>query len=207
MSPLVVFALASFMLVHVQPLSSQQPASSAEAVVDALYDHVTFDAGTTPDWDAVKKLFIDEAVVVLRTSPDASTVFSLNGFVEDFVRFIERDNVERTGFVESIIRKKTLVFGDIAHILVLYEASIPGWDRPPQQGVDSFQLIRKDDRWKIVSIINEIPTPDRPVPEILKESSVIGLQQSSVSGYESSGAHGEAALLFRGEDCGLRRVR
>jgi hypothetical protein len=141
---------------------------SAEQVIDELYDHVTFDAGTTPDWDAVKQLFIDEAVIVLRTSRTDNTVFSLDGWVNDFVQFIERANVKKTGFVEKIVRKKTMVFGDIAHILVLYEAHIPGSERPPQQGVDSCQLIRKNNRWLIASIVNEIPTPDRPVPDVLK---------------------------------------
>jgi hypothetical protein len=141
---------------------------SAEQVIDELYDHVTFDAGTTPDWDAVKELFIDEAVIVLRTSRTDTTVFSLEGWVNDFVQFIERANVEKTGFVEKIVKKKAMVFGDIAHVLVLYEAHIPGSERPPQQGVDSCQLIRKDGRWLIASIVNEIPTPDRPVPDELK---------------------------------------
>jgi hypothetical protein len=34
--------------------------------------------------------------------------------------------------------------------------------------VDSFQLIKKDGRWWIVSITNELPTPDRPVPEFFR---------------------------------------
>ena len=90
-------------------------------------------------------------------------------FVGDFVAFIERANVEETGFAETIVRTRPMVFGDIAHILVLYEVEIPGSGRGPQQGVDSFQLIRKDGRWWIVSIVNEIPMADRPVPAELAE--------------------------------------
>jgi hypothetical protein len=60
-------------------------------------------------------------------------------------------------------------FGDMAHVLVLYEASIPGSERPPRQGVDSFQLIKTADRWWIVSITNEIPTIDSPIPAALRE--------------------------------------
>lgn len=140
-----------------------------EALVKALYDAVTFEAGQTPDWDWVKSMFIDEGIVVLRTSREETTVFSVEGFVADFVRFIEGSNVVKTGFVEKILRTKPMVLGDIAHVLVLYEAWIPGGERPPQQGVDSFQLIRKDGRWRIVSITNEIPTPERPVPAELQK--------------------------------------
>ncbi len=161
-----VWILALITAAFTTTLFSQE--QTPEQVVDKLYDHVTFEAGTTPDWAAVEGLFIDQAVIVLRTSRTDMTVFSLEGWVSDFVQFIEKADVEKTGFVEKIIRKKAMVFGDIAHVLVLYEASIPGSGRPPQQGVDSFQIIRKNERWLIASIVNEIPTPDRPVPEVLK---------------------------------------
>jgi len=143
--------------------------ATPQSVVDELYDLVTFDAGTTPDWDRVRSLFIDEAVIVLRTTRTETSVFSVEGFVADFIAFIERANVEERGFAETIVRTKDMVFGDIAHILVLYEAQIPGSGRDPQQGVDSFQLIRKDGRWWIASIVNEIPMEGRPIPAELQE--------------------------------------
>jgi hypothetical protein len=145
------------------------PSQTARELVVALYEAVTFEAGTTPDWDRVRAMFIDEAVIVLRTSRVETTIFSVDGFVGDFVKFIERVNAGQTGFTERIIRMKPMVFGDMAHILVLYEVSIPGSPRPPQQGVDSFSMIRKDGRWWIVAITNEIPTADRPVPAELRK--------------------------------------
>jgi hypothetical protein len=141
---------------------------TAEGLVRELYESVTFEAGSVPDWNRVRSMFIDEAVIVLRTSRDSTTVFSVEGFVADFVAFIERADARATGFVEKIVRMKSMVFGDMAHVLVLYEASIPGSPRPPQQGVDSFSLIRRDGRWWIVAITNEVPTPDRPVPAELR---------------------------------------
>jgi hypothetical protein len=60
------------------------------------------------------------------------------------------------------------VFRDIAHVLVLYEAHIPGSARPPQQGVDSFQLVRNAGRWWIVSVVNDLPSPEHPAPPVLR---------------------------------------
>ena len=61
------------------------------------------------------------------------------------------------------------VIGEVAHCFVEYEASIPNAPRRPQRGVDSFQLMKTDRGWQIVSIINEIPRDGVPIPEELLE--------------------------------------
>lgn len=139
-----------------------------ESVVRRLYDQVTFDAGERPDWEQVRGLFLDRAVVVLRTSLDRTQVFSLDEFVDDFIGFIEGTKAKDEGFQEKIVRMHSILFGDMASILVLYEASIPGSPRPPQRGVDSILLSRRSEGWRIVAVTNEIPTPERPLPEELR---------------------------------------
>ncbi len=152
-----------------EPQATQEPPLSAEDVVRRLYDLVTFDAGTTPDWNEVRALFLEEAVVVLRTARTQTTVFSLEGFVGDFVSFIERANVEQSGFAERIVKLKATVFNEMAHVMVLYEASIPGRTRPPQQGVDFFLLTKQDGNWRIAAVTNDIPDALHPVPLELQE--------------------------------------
>ena len=164
----VLTVSASATLLQAQATSAPGAVETPEDVVATIYDLVSFEAGNTPDWDEVRSLFIPEAVVVLRTAREATIVFSLEGFVGDFVNFIENSPAGEMGFTEKVIRMKSMVFGDMAHVLVLYEAHITGSARAPSQGVDGFSLIRKDGRWLIVSITNEIPTADRPIPEVLR---------------------------------------
>ena len=107
--PLFLSVLVSLSPVGGDRLAAQDepPGSgteSAEAVVRELYDLVTFPAGTTPDWDRGRSLFLPEGVVVLRTTRTTTTVFSVEGWVQDFVDFIERANVTATGFAERIVR-------------------------------------------------------------------------------------------------------
>jgi hypothetical protein len=151
-------------------LGAQPPQGerTPEEAAAQIYELVSFEPGERPDWETVRSRFIPEAVIVLRTSREATTVFSLEGFVADFVSFIENTRAGEMGFTEKVLSMESLVFGDLAHVLVLYEAQITGSTRPPTQGVDSFSLIKRDGRWLIVSITNEIPTPDRPVPEVLR---------------------------------------
>ncbi len=141
--------------------------NTPSAVVTRLYDLVTFGPGTTPDWDEVRALFVEEAVIVLRTGRDEMSVFSLEGFVDDFVRFIEQAGVRETGFTERVLDLREITYGDIAHVLVRFDSHVPGSGRDPQEGIDSFELIRRDGRWQIVSIVNERPTADRPIPDEL----------------------------------------
>lgn len=175
-APLIGLAVLLCATVMAQPSKPTTNRSAAEdftvapeRLVAELYKSVTFEAGQTPDWRKVRGMFIPEAVVVLRTARDKMSVFSVDGFVEDFVRFIEQSQAQRKGFSEKVVRMKPTTFGEIAHVLVLYEAHLAGSEVPPQRGVDSFELLRKDDRWWITSINNDICTPDRPPPRELQE--------------------------------------
>ncbi len=141
-------------------------------VVAGLYGLVSSTAGRLPDWDRVRALFLKEAVIVLRTSRTALTAFSLDGFIKDFVDFYERPFKRgeasviprEIGFTEKVVRMKAWEYGDMAHVLVLYEAQITGFAMPPQRGIDSWLLVRRDGRWFIAAATNEIVTAARPVP-------------------------------------------
>jgi hypothetical protein len=150
-----------------QAPAEQNAWDTPEGLVTQIYDEVSFESGKVPDWETVRAMFIPEAVVVLRTSREATTVFSVDGFINDFINFVENTPAGANGFTEKVLNLKSMVFGEMAHVLVLYEAHITGSQRPPSQGVDSFSLIKKDGRWWIVAITNEIPGPDRPVPQML----------------------------------------
>lgn len=169
-SLLVVFStgLSGISRLEAQMVPEKNFPDTPEGIVTEIYDLVSFDAEARPDWDKVRALFIPQAVVVLRTSRDATTVFSVEGFVNDFVTFVERTPAGESGFTEKVLNMESLVFGDIAHVLVLYEAHITGSPRQPTQGVDSFSLIKKDGRWWIVAITNELPAADRPIPAVLR---------------------------------------
>lgn len=170
---LAALACATALAQSLQPAKTRSKGedftSKAEGVVAELYKTVTYEAGQTTDWQKVRDLFVPEAVVVLRATRDKMSVFSVEGFIDDFVKFNKRSDVRGKGFSEKVVRMKPMVFGDIAHVLVLYEAHITGSEKPPERGVDSFELVRKDDRWWIVAINNEVCTVERPAPRELQE--------------------------------------
>jgi len=161
---MLLFLSLFLMSIATGSFAQETEALSPEEVVEELYRLVTIEKGSTGDWDKVRALFIEEAVIVLRTSREATTVFTLDGFVEDFVRFVTDYNIKETGFKETILNMKPWVYGDMAHITVVYEAEIPDSPIPSNKGIDIFLLIRKEDQWKVAAITNEVPTSDNPIP-------------------------------------------
>jgi len=141
-----------------------------ESLITEIYKTVTFTVdGPLPDWEKVRSMFIGDAVIVMRVTLDSMAVFSVKGFIDDFVNFVEKSPAKTVGFTERILNMNPMVFGDIAHILVLYEASITGMKRPPTVGVDSWHLLKRDGRWWITSVANDITTKERPAPNELKD--------------------------------------
>jgi hypothetical protein len=152
-----------------QVVGQESTANTAEGLVNAIYRLVSAEAGRRPDWDVVGSLFIENAVVVLRVTRDSTAIFSVKGFIDDFINFYEKSPARQNGFTEKVVRMKPIVFGNIAHILVLYQAHIPGTQRPPDLGVDSWELVKRSGRWWIVAVTNDVVTKDRPVPNELRE--------------------------------------
>ncbi len=132
--------------------------------VAELYKAVTFGPGNAPDWELVKDtFFIPEAVIVLRTARDKMSVIDRDEFARLFIEDVKKHKLDKTGFKEELLSSQLKVFGNIAQCLVVYEVSIPGSSRK-HKGVDSFLLMKKESRWWIVSVVNELPRPGNPIP-------------------------------------------
>lgn len=144
-------------------VAGQQTGATAEATVRHLYDLIGAEAGSVPDWGPVRELFLPESIIVLRSSRDALSVLSLDGFIQDFEAFYANPQVRQSGFKETILDLKSNEFGDMAQVWVLYEARIVGGGG--NQGLDNFSLVRRDGEWRVAAITNEVVFPNRPPPE------------------------------------------
>lgn len=171
---LVVFSLILLIGCSSKPVTAQMKSDtnvvqSAETIVEGLYNLVTWEPGKIADWDKVKNLFQENAIVALRRTRTQMITINKQGFVDLFIADVNRMNLQERGFSEKIIKKKLTLLGDVAYCTVLYEVSIPSIPNSAQRGVDHFHLLKKDGRWWITSIINEIPREGVPVPEEVRE--------------------------------------
>lgn len=147
----------------------QQAANPEEdviAMISRIYSEVSGEGEQSIDWERVKSFFVDEAVIVLRTSRVATSQLTVEEFIQDFKNFYQSSMVGKSGFREEVFQLKSEVYQDMAFVAVVYAATILDSERPPQKGIDFWLLIRKDSTWKVVSVTNEIVNADGKLPEI-----------------------------------------
>ena len=142
-----------------------------ENVVIEFFSLISFEAGKSPDWERMKALFIDEAVIVHRLGPNTLRTFNRQSFIDYLTMDFERANLKSSGFTEKILKTHTQIIKDIAQCYTLYEVVIPGIndDKPVNRGINSFHLIKQDGQWMIASFINEGFAMNEAIPEFLNQ--------------------------------------
>jgi len=107
LAPLACFASVTCLVAPVRGEPVANPTAGAESTVRELYRLVSFEPGAAVDWDAVRGLFLPQAVVVLRTSWEATSVFTLDGFVQDFVDFIAKPGVRESPQGRAVVDRRS----------------------------------------------------------------------------------------------------
>ena len=164
---LFLFCIVS---VSIRFVNGQQPDKNSwyetpVALIEDIYRAVSAKNSGSVDWGRVRSMFIDEAVVILRTGPNESKQFTVDGFIQDFKDFYEYPEVKDNGFEEKILNMKSMVYKDIAFIATIYSAAIMGKEAPPHRGVDLWLLNKKEGLWKITSVINEVIPAGQELPD------------------------------------------
>lgn len=140
-----------------------------ERLVRGLYAAVSFDPGPGPDWERVKRFFLPQAVLGVRMTPTSMAVLNVQQFVDWFIGDVEKFKMKERGFEETVVKLRLTAFGDMAHAFVVYKARLktPA-TAPGQYGLDSWELMKKDGRWWIVGMTNDVVLRGRALPEELK---------------------------------------
>jgi hypothetical protein len=139
--------------------------SSIGAIITAVYDVISGEAGEPRDWDRWHSLFAEGATLsAVGRAPDGSVrrvIMTPASWVERSGEIITRD-----GFIEAEIGRTTEQFGLIAHAFSTYESYRSRSDSEPfQRGINSFQLMNDGSRWWVVSVFWQAEGPGFPIPD------------------------------------------
>ena len=139
--------------------------SSIDAIVNAVYDVISGDSAVKRNWDRMRTLFIPEGrMISCGTRQDGTFRFRVMT-VEDYIT-LNGPFLEKNGFFETELSKKTEQFGSIAHAFSTYQSKHKLTDEKPfARGINSIQLMFDGKRWWIVSIYWTGESPSNPLPE------------------------------------------
>jgi len=139
--------------------------SSPEAIVAAVYDVISGQAGQKRNWDRMRTLFVPDARMIPTgkrpTGESTRRVLTVEEYITNSGPFLEKD-----GFFETEIGKKTEQFGNIVHVFSTYESKRTLSDEKPfMRGINSFQLWYDGKRWWVITILWQSESKDTPIPE------------------------------------------
>jgi len=141
------------------------PQEEIEQVVRQLYAAVSYAPGASPEWDHMGEVFLPQALLVL-AYPEGSAprIQSREDFIQEYRQALQEPASRASGFLETPTYLETMIFGNIAHVDAVFEAHMPpDGAQPVRRGIDSIQLIKSTQGWKVLTLTSEIVGRHRPL--------------------------------------------
>jgi hypothetical protein len=140
--------------------------SSLDAIMKAVYDVISGDAGKPRDWERFRTLFYKDArLIPSGKNAQTGTIGARSLLVEDYIKRASA-NMEKEGFFEREKARRVEIYGNIAHVFSTYESFHSLTDKKPfMRGINSFQLLNDGKRWWVITIFWQGETADNPIPK------------------------------------------
>lgn len=145
--------------------AQEKDVHSIDAIIGALYDVISGPAGQKRNWDRMRSLFLPEGrLVATGIRPDGTSgkrVMSVEDYINSSGPYLEKN-----GFFEREIGRKTDQFGCVAHVFSTYDSKRTQADEKPfMRGINSIQLYHDGKRWWVLSVFWQPETPQLAIPE------------------------------------------
>jgi hypothetical protein len=126
---------------------------SIDKTVHALYETISGPAGVARDWKRFRSLFFPGARLVRTLISDDLIPRAFPMDVHEYETDTS-DYFRREPFYEAEVAHKVDRFGNIAHVISVFEARRHPEDvEPIRRGINSIQLFYDGNRWWIISVI------------------------------------------------------
>ena len=147
------------------PAANPADVASVDAIIAALYDVISGAAGQARNWDRMRSLFIPGARLIPTGQRQDGTTSRRVLTVEDYIAQ-SGPQLERNGFFEREIGRKTETFGNVTHVFSAYDSKRTAQDEKPfARGINSIQLLNDGKRWYVVTIFWDSERPNNQIPE------------------------------------------
>ncbi len=146
--------------------------ASVDAIMKAVYDVISGEAGEARDWDRFRTLFHKDARLIPTGKNSTTGIVGARALSPDDYIKGNAPFFEKNGFFEKEIARKTDIYGNIAQVFSTYAAYKTAADKEPfMRGINSFQLLNDGTRWWVLTIYWQAETKETPIPKkYLKKS-------------------------------------
>lgn len=137
---------------------------SMDAIIAAIYDVISGPPNQKRDWQRMRSLFVPGArLIPTGAHPDGKVGLRMLS-IDDYITRAE-PIMEKEGFFESELSRRTEQFGNIAHVWSTYESRHAKADKPFARGINSIQLMNDGQRWWVLNIFWQGEAPEHPLPQ------------------------------------------
>jgi len=144
------------------PRAAPADVESIDAIIAALYDVISGGVGQARDWNRMRSLFIPGGRLMPTVPRPEGGIGMRLLLVNDYIAG-SGPQLERVGFRERELARRTEQFGHIAHVFSTYEGRTET-DSTVIRGINSIQLMNDGTRWWVVSVFWEAERPNNPLP-------------------------------------------
>jgi hypothetical protein len=140
--------------------------ASLDAIMKAVYDVISGDAGKVRDWDRFRSLFHADARLIPSGKNAQTGVIGARVLTpEDYIQRAG-PRLEKDGFHEREIARHVDMYGNIAQVFSTYASFHKSDDKEPfMRGINSFQLLNDGKRWWVITIYWQQESPENPIPK------------------------------------------
>ena len=162
----VVISIATNAMAQTAKEANPNDVASIDAIMKAVYDVISGDAGKERDWDRFRTLFHKDARLIpsgknAQTGVIGARVMSPDDYIKGSGPFLVKN-----GFHEREIARHIDQWGNIAQVFSTYASFHKSDDKDPfMRGINSFQLLNDGKRWWVVTIYWQQESPENPIPK------------------------------------------
>jgi hypothetical protein len=145
------------------PAANPADVTTIDSIVPVLYATISGPVGAPRQWDRMRSLFHPDARL-MPTGCDG--VGNCRALIMTVPGYIERADtlLRRTGFREVEIARRTVRYGNIAHVFSTYESYQLDETEPFNRGINSIQLLWDGRRWWIMGVLWDSERSGGPIP-------------------------------------------
>lgn len=136
--------------------------AAIKKAVDDAYAAISFKADEQPRYDSIKYSFSPQAQLINYIA-DTAQILSIDNFIKAYRNYIETTKI--TLFKEEEVYGRTDQFGNIAQRISTYKTYINNMDIVKERGVNSFQLIKTPQGWRVSSLIWDVEKANLKIPD------------------------------------------